>query len=223
MAPSRSARRGSPNLISGIPNYHGLQVTSRDQLYENSRKAHAAGWQLATHANGDLAIDMVLGVYEQVQREMPKPDPRFRTRALHAAQRFPAAAHARSESDPGAVLGYVYFHGDVMHFYGEARTRTCSLCATSFLWAASARLLRLHRQPFRPMMWLRSQVTRTDMHGNVWGAESENFAGRSNSLRHHQRRPRDLRRKDQRVHGTRETCGPDRPRRGSIQDGTAEP
>ena len=63
----------------GIPDYHGLwQVTSREQLYENSRKAHAAGWQLATHANGDLAIDAVLGVYEQIQREMPKPDPRFR-------------------------------------------------------------------------------------------------------------------------------------------------
>src|SRR5438270_10761893 len=62
----------------GIPDYHGLQVGSRDQLYENSRKAHAAGWQLATHANGDLAIEEVLGVYEQIQRDMPKPDPRFR-------------------------------------------------------------------------------------------------------------------------------------------------
>ena len=54
----------------GIPNnYVGLQLFSRDKLYEIGRKAHAAGWQLATHANGDLAIDRILGVYEQIQKE----------------------------------------------------------------------------------------------------------------------------------------------------------
>ena len=63
----------------GIPNsYVGLQLSSREQLYETGRKAHAAGWQLATHANGDLAIDRVLGVYEQIQKEAPKRDPRLR-------------------------------------------------------------------------------------------------------------------------------------------------
>src|SRR6516225_852521 len=40
----------------GIPNnYVGLQLSTEEQLYEMGRRAHAAGWQLATHANGDLA------------------------------------------------------------------------------------------------------------------------------------------------------------------------
>lgn len=47
----------------GIPNnYVGLQLSSAEQVYETGRKAHAAGWQLATHANGDLAIDRILSV-----------------------------------------------------------------------------------------------------------------------------------------------------------------
>ena len=38
----------------------------------------AAGWHIGTHANGDVAIDIVLRVYERLQREMPRRDPRFR-------------------------------------------------------------------------------------------------------------------------------------------------
>jgi hypothetical protein len=71
--------RAKSNRYIGIPNnYVGLQLSSHEQLYETGRRAHAAGWQLATHANGDLAIDRILGVYEQIQKELPKKDPRFR-------------------------------------------------------------------------------------------------------------------------------------------------
>ena len=62
----------------GIPNYTGLEMGTRESLYENSRKAWLAGFQLATHANGERAIDRTLGVYEQLQRELPRHDPRFR-------------------------------------------------------------------------------------------------------------------------------------------------
>ena len=63
----------------GIPNnYVGLQLSSTEQLYKIGRKAHRAGWQLATHANGDLAIDRILSVYERIQRGLPKRDARFR-------------------------------------------------------------------------------------------------------------------------------------------------
>ena len=42
------------------------------------QQAHDAGWQLGIHANGDVAIDIVLGLYERLQRENPRRDPRFR-------------------------------------------------------------------------------------------------------------------------------------------------
>src|ERR1700730_17935671 len=61
----------------GIPNYFGVESGAREALYETSRKAWLAGFQLATHANGERAIDRMLGVYEQLLREAPRPDTRF--------------------------------------------------------------------------------------------------------------------------------------------------
>jgi predicted amidohydrolase YtcJ len=40
--------------------------------------AHRSGWQVATHAIGDLAIDVVLDAYEQALAEHPRRDPRHR-------------------------------------------------------------------------------------------------------------------------------------------------
>jgi predicted amidohydrolase YtcJ len=158
----------------GIPDYHGLQVTSRDQLYENSRKAHAAGWQLATHANGDLAIDTVLGVYEQVLREMPKPDPRFRLEHCTLLNDSLLRRMRALETIPVPFSGYIYFHGDVLHFYGEPRTQHMFPMRDFLSYG-------LHptdssdytASPSDPMMWLRSQVTRTDMKGNPWGVNQK--------------------------------------------------
>ncbi len=158
----------------GIPNYHGLQVSTRDQLYENSRKAHAAGWQLATHANGDLAIDEVLGVYEQVQREMPKADPRFRLEHCTLLNDSLLQRMKALQVIPAPFSGYIYFHGDVMHFYGEQRTEHM-FPMRDFLshGLRPTDASDYTASPSDPMMWLRSQVTRTDMKGNVWGANQK--------------------------------------------------
>ena len=158
----------------GIPNYHGLQVSARDQLYENSRKAHAAGWQLATHANGDLAIDEVLGVYEQVQREMPRTDPRFRLEHCTLLNDSLLQRMKALQVIPAPFSCYVYFHGDVMHFYGEQRTQHM-FPMRDFLshGLRPTDASDYTASPSDPMMWLRSQVTRTDMKGNVWGANQK--------------------------------------------------
>lgn len=156
----------------GIPNnYVGLQLSSREQLYETGRKAHAAGWQLATHANGDLAIDRILGVYEQIQKELPKKDPRFRIEHCTLLTDALIQRMRALRVIPAPFSCYVYFHGDVMHFYGEERTRYM-FPMRSFIDAG----LRptdssdYTASPSDPMMWLQSQLTRADMKGNVWGA-----------------------------------------------------
>lgn len=155
----------------GIPNnYVGLQLSSREELYQTGRKAHAAGWQLATHANGDLAIDRILGVYEQIQKEAPKKDPRFRIEHCTLLTDSLIQRMRALQIIPAPFSCYVYFHGDVMHFYGEERTRHM-FPMRSFLDAG----LRptdssdYTASPSDPMMWLYSQLTRTDMKGNVWG------------------------------------------------------
>ena len=71
---------------------------------------------------------------------------------------------------PAPFSCYVYFHGDVMHFYRGDRTKFM-FPMRSFLDAG----LRptdssdYTASPADPMMWLQSQLTRTDMKGNVWG------------------------------------------------------
>jgi predicted amidohydrolase YtcJ len=159
----------------GIPNnYVGLQLTSREQLYETGRKAHAAGWQLATHANGDLAIDRILGVYEQIQKEVPKKDPRFRIEHCTLLTDALIQRMRALRVIPAPFSCYIYFHGDVMHFYGQERTQHM-FPMRSFLDAG----LRptdssdYTASPSDPMMWLQSQLTRTDMKGNVWGANQK--------------------------------------------------
>lgn len=165
----RTAWLSQPYL--GIPNnYAGLQLSSPEQLYETGRKAHAAGWQLATHANGDLAIDRILGVYERIQKELPRKDPRFRIEHCTLATDALIERMRALNAIPAPFSCYVYFHGDVMHFYGQERTRQM-FPMRSFLDAG----LRptdssdYTASPADPMMWLQSQLTRMDMKGNSWG------------------------------------------------------
>lgn len=72
----RTARMSQPYI--GRPDDYGIIVMPEGELYEQALKAHLAGWQLATHANGDVGIDITLRVYERLQREHPRRDPRFR-------------------------------------------------------------------------------------------------------------------------------------------------
>lgn len=155
---------------TGIPGYRGLQLGTRDEIYAIARKAYAAGWQVATHANGDLAIAEILGIYEQIQREAPRRDPRFRIEHCTLINDNLVGRMRALGVIPIPFSCYVYFHGDVMHFYGEERLKHMFAMRT-FLDAG----LRppdssdYTASPSIPMMWLQSQVTRTDMNGNKWG------------------------------------------------------
>lgn len=76
-----SVLAGTADLHGGYPN--GLH-SEKGQLYdkEDVRRrilgAHAAGWQIAVHAQGDAAIDFTLGCLEEAQGTMARADPRHR-------------------------------------------------------------------------------------------------------------------------------------------------
>jgi hypothetical protein len=165
----RTARLSQP--YDGVPGYFGLLRSSPEELYEHARKAHAAGWQLGTHANGDVAIDVVLSVYERLQREMPRRDPRYRIEHCTLVNASLVARLRALNAIPVPFSCYVYFHGDVMHFYGDKRSEHM-FAMRSFLDAG----LRppdssdYTASPSDPMMWLQSQVTRADPRGHTWGA-----------------------------------------------------
>jgi predicted amidohydrolase YtcJ len=155
---------------SGLPNYFGVESGTRETLYEHSRKAWQAGFQLCTHANGERAIDRMLGVYEQLQSEAPRRDPRFRLEHCTVVTPELISRIRAVGAIPIPFAGYVNFHGDVMHFYGDERLKRM-FAYRSFIDAG----LRpptssdYTASPPSPMLWLYSMTTRRDPTGHVWG------------------------------------------------------
>jgi predicted amidohydrolase YtcJ len=64
----------------------------------------------------------------------------------------------------------VFFHAEKLHFYGEERLRHM-FAMRDFLDAGIKvpSSSDYTASPSDPMLWLRSQVTRTDAKGHVWG------------------------------------------------------
>jgi predicted amidohydrolase YtcJ len=60
------------------PGNRGYLQRSREELMELIVRAHRGGWQIATHAIGDLAVDTVLDCYEEALRQLPRDDHRHR-------------------------------------------------------------------------------------------------------------------------------------------------
>ena len=168
----RTARLSQPYV--GRPNDFGILVITEDELYDHVRKAHAAGWQVGTHANGDVAIDMTLRVYERVHREFPRPDPRFRLEHCTVVNDSLVARIHALGAIPLPFSTYVYYHGEKMKAYGAERLNHM-FALRSFLDAGirPTQASDYPPGPFEPMMALQSEVTRTDSKGNVWGAQQK--------------------------------------------------
>jgi len=164
----RTARLSAP--YEGRPNDYGILVMTEDELYTHARKAHLAGWQIGTHANGDVGIDTTLRVYERLQREAPRRDPRFRLEHCTVVNDGLIARIKALGAIPTPFSTYVYYHGEKMRYYGAERLNHM-FALRSFLDAGirPTQASDYPPGPFEPMMALQSEVTRTDMKGNVWG------------------------------------------------------
>ena len=165
----RTARLAQPYV--GRPDDHGLIVADADVLWPIAKKAHDAGWQIGIHANGDVAIDLVLGIYERLQRESPRRDPRFRIEHCTVVTDDLVRRMRALGVIPTPFSTYVYFHGEKMREYGAERLERM-FALRKFLDAGVRATLASDYPPgpFEPMMALQSQVTRTDMKGTTWGA-----------------------------------------------------
>lgn len=168
----RTARLREP--YKGRTDDRGIQVMSEAELYQNARKAHLAGWQIGIHSNGDEGIDVTLRVYERLQRESPRKDPRFRLEHCTMVNDNLLDRIKALDAIPTPFWTYVYYHGEKMAEYGEDRLDRM-FAMRSFL----DRGIRVAPGsdyvpgPFDPMMALQSCVTRTDIHGKVWGPKQK--------------------------------------------------
>jgi predicted amidohydrolase YtcJ len=166
----RTAYMSQPYV--GRPDDYGILVRNEEQLFQDARAAYAAGWQIGTHANGDRAIDIILRVYDRLQKESPRRDPRFRIEHCTLINDDLVRRIKQQGVIPTPFSSYVYYHGEKMKEYGAERLNSM-FALRSFLDAGIPATMSSDYPPgpFEPMMFLQSAVTRTDIKGNVWGAK----------------------------------------------------
>jgi len=153
------------------PPYQGNITTTQDDLNAWVERVHRAGIQINCHANGDVAIDMMLTAVERAQKLLPRADAR------------PKITHCTLINDdlirrmkvlnavPALFTSYAYYNTDKFVFYGEELMRR-SMAFRSLLDAgikASAGS-DFSPGPFAPLMGIQGMVTRTGWDGKTWGA-----------------------------------------------------
>ena len=153
------------------PPYKGNVTESQGDLNAWIERVHRAGIQVNCHANGDVAIDMVLTAVERAQKVFPRADAR------------PKITHCTLINDdllrrikamgavPAVFTSYAYYNTDKFHFYGEEMMKRC-MAFRSFLDAGvpAAAGSDFSPGPFAPLMGIQGMVTRTGWNGETWGA-----------------------------------------------------
>lgn len=91
---------------------HGLLQFPEAELRRRIIGAHRAGWQVATHAIGDAALDVVMDLFEEAQRLYPRTDTRHRIEHLSVASDEQIARAASLGLVPVPQGRFVYELGD---------------------------------------------------------------------------------------------------------------
>jgi predicted amidohydrolase YtcJ len=153
------------------PPYSGNITETQDDLNAWAERVQRAAIQPNCHANGDVAIDMVLKAYERAQQLAPRADVR------------PKITHCTLVNDdlmrrikalgvvPAPFTTYAYYNTDKFHFYGEERMKH-SMAYRSFFdnGIRAAAGSDFSPGPFAPLMGIQGMVTRTGWNGETWGA-----------------------------------------------------
>jgi hypothetical protein len=106
---------------SDQPGYFGIPPKrSQADLDKAFQAMHDAGFQIATHSNGDREIDMVLTAIERARAKNPRPDARHRIE--HASVMNQSLLDRAKKA--GVILvfhSYMWEHGDKLASYGAKR------------------------------------------------------------------------------------------------------
>ena len=89
----------------------GVLSFPAEVLAAGLRRAHDAGWQVAIHANGDAAIDIVLDAYAQALKANPRKDHRHRIEHCSIAWEEHYAKMAELSLTPSFLIGHVHYWG----------------------------------------------------------------------------------------------------------------
>jgi predicted amidohydrolase YtcJ len=151
--------------------YKGNVTTTQNDLNAWVERVHRAGIQVNCHANGDVAIDMMLTAVERAQALFPRAD--ARPKITHCTLINPDLIRRMKAlgAIPAVFTSYAYYNSDKFHFYGEDLMTRC-MAFRSFLDAGihAAAGSDFSPGPFAPLMGIQGLVTRTGWDGETWGA-----------------------------------------------------
>ena len=156
--------------FEGSPGDHGILTMNQEEIHEAVENAHRNDFQIGIHANGDIAIDMVLNAYERVQSLWPRPDPRHRIEHCSLVNPDLLRRIKATGSIPTPFYTYVHYHGNKWVYYGEEKMKWM-FAHKSFLdyGIPVAPASDYTPGPYEPLMGIQSMVTRKDWMGRVWG------------------------------------------------------
>ena len=156
--------------FEGRPDDYGILTMTQDEIYDAVDDAVASGFRVGIHANGDVAIEMVLNAYERVLKDHSGVNPRHRIEHCSLINPDLLARIKAAGVVPTPFYTYAHYHGNKWVEYGEAKMESM-FAHRSFLDAGIpvAPASDYMPGPYEPMMAIQSMVTRKDVRGRVWG------------------------------------------------------
>ncbi|HXH48949.1 MAG TPA: amidohydrolase [Terriglobia bacterium] len=153
------------------PPYSGNITEKQADLNDWVERVQRAGIQPNCHANGDVAIGMVLTAYERAQKVAPRPDVRPKITHCTLVNDDLLRRMKALDAVPAVFSTYAYYNSDKFHFYGEELMQWC-MAFHSFADAGirAAAGSDFGPGPFAPLMGIQGMVTRTGWNGETWGA-----------------------------------------------------
>lgn len=144
-------------------NSRGALNYTLEQVTEVIRRAHAGGWQVGVHANGDAAIDMVLDAYETTLGK--NADSPLRHRIEHCSVFHPDQMQRMKDMgvSPSFLIGHIRWWGKAFRdrILGPERAQFYDPCASAL---AAGLKISLHSDwnvtPIEPLRYVEDAVTR---------------------------------------------------------------
>tara|TARA_B110000438_G_scaffold88048_1_gene87534 strand:+ start:11531 stop:13219 length:1689 start_codon:yes stop_codon:yes gene_type:complete len=156
----------------GKPDDFGILTMTQDEIYSAVDDAVAHDFRVGIHANGDVAINMVLNAYEKVLKDYKGINPRHRIEHCSLVNEELLGRIKAAGVIPTPFYTYAYYHGNKWVDYGYEKMQSM-FAHRSFLDAGIpvAPASDFTPGPFEPMMAIQSMVTRKDVRGRVWGPD----------------------------------------------------
>lgn len=158
------------NPKTGKKDYYGIPpARTQEQLDSLMLAIHEAGFQIATHSNGDREIPMVLLAYERALAKHPDKNHRFRIEHCSVVN----DSILNVIKNDGVVIvthSYEYEHGDKEEEYGSYRWNWMHPTASALkMGIPVAGHSDFSVSAADPMLRIQSMVTRKSSNGKVYG------------------------------------------------------